>query len=278
MKEQAREYFVKLAKAAEMTLPANKSILPADVFFPNPKRTAAALISNDRKTIRRVIEATKSGEIPEENIACIISTSPIPSVVREHAKTSGLPQEKIKVINPFDFRSGGGNMVDYDEFTKNILQTLKEVNATDVVINDHRISRVPQDAFGQFGGEIFNQHRGPLPETRGMCGRQAIAAGWHLANRTGNMTTEVVLHRINGTFRHEEKYRSDVVKVSAGDTVSTLQRRALSVGREQLVDFLKGVASEEVKEIPYKPKLLTQEQRDLVLSARAAAKQLYPRG
>lgn len=83
----------------------------------------ATLISGGGTTMREIIKACQSGEIPM-NIACVISSIPTAGGI-EKARRLGIPEHDIVVVNPDDFR-GEDEKVDQYGFGIQILHHLRK--------------------------------------------------------------------------------------------------------------------------------------------------------
>lgn len=200
----------------------------------------AMLISGGGTTMREVIKACTSGEIPDMVPACVIASKPTAGGI-EKAKALGVPERNIHVISP---RMGP------DAFAREMLAAL-ELAKVDVVAQLGWLPRTPLAVIARYGGWIFNQHPGPLdpgyPDFGGpgMYGSRVHCARLRFAQECGDpeqMWTEAVAQRVHVNFDQGEVLCWERVPIEEGDTVASLQARVLAAEHRVQVRNLQEVA------------------------------------
>lgn len=159
------------------------------------KERLATLISGGGTTMREIIKASQSGEIPMD-IACVISSSPTAGGI-EKAKLLGVAEKDIIVVDPNDFR-GSDKKVDLESFGLKILTELRSRGIT-VVTQNGWMPITPENVIDEYSDTIFNQHPGPIPEFggKGMYGRRVHAARLLFTRITNRDSwTQAVVQRV----------------------------------------------------------------------------------
>lgn len=239
------------------------------------KERLAILISGGGTTIAEIIKAVKSGEIPNMEIACVISSKDDAGGI-EKARALGIPEADILTINPKQEQFGG-----------KILEELRKRGVT-VVTQNGWLPKTPEMVIEEYKGRIFNQHPGPVPEFggEGMYGRRVHAAvllyrRWtHSSDwRRTESWTEIIAQRVDKEFDQGAVIKRMRVVILPGDTVEDLQKRALPAEHRLQIELLKDVAGGKVKELGKRPKIITTPVEELIweLSKRVAIF-LYPKG
>lgn len=241
----------------------------------------ATLISGGGTTMAEIIKACKSGEIPNMDIACVVSSNPEAGGI-EKARALGI--EDIMVVNPRDFKEGG--RVNEEQFGKVLFNELAMRNVT-VVTQNGWLPHTPDLMREKYEGFIFNQHPGPVPEFGGkdMWGKRVHAAllgyrRWTSGDwRREESWTEVIAQRVDKDHDQGAVVKKVRVVILPGDTPEDLQKRALPVEHRVQIELLKDVAGGSVKEVGLRPPIVTTPAEELVWKlSRKMAVLLYPKG
>ncbi|KKS64375.1 MAG: Phosphoribosylglycinamide formyltransferase [Candidatus Daviesbacteria bacterium GW2011_GWA1_42_6] len=222
-----------------------------------------------------IIKAVKSGEIPDMEIACVISSKDNAGGL-EKAKNLGVPETDIVTIDPHQV-----------QFSEKLLEELRKRGVT-VVTQNGWMPKTPENVIKAFKDKIFNQHPGPVPEFggEGMYGRRVHAAvllyrRWTLSSdwRRNEHWTEVIAQRVDKDFDKGAVLKRVRVAVLPTDTVEDLQGRALPVEHRLQIELLKDVAKGTIKELGKRQEIITSPSEKLVWElSKKTAILLYPEG
>ncbi len=211
------------------------------------KERLATLISGGGTTMREIVKACQSGEIPID-IACVISSNPTADGI-ERARRLGIPDKDIIVVDPNDSK-GADKKVDLEDFGLRILKELRKRGVT-VVTQNGWLPLTPQHVIDEYKDTIFNQHPGPVPEFggQGMYGRRVHAARLLFVRETKrDYWTEAIAQRVHENFDQGVVVKSARVDILTEDTVDDLQQRVLTVEHQVQINLLKDVAGRNIKE------------------------------
>lgn len=236
----------------------------------------ASFISGGGTTMQEIIRACQSGEIPMD-VACIIaSTSKAGGI--EKARSLGIPEKDIIVVDPNEFKDNDGRVDQYG-FGMAILKELKSRGVT-VFTQNGWMPVTPENVIDEYPHTSFNQHPGPLPDFggRGMYGRRVHAAVliFRRLTRT-DPWTEATVQRVHKEFDKGPVVKAQRVKIFKDDTVEDLQQRVLPVEHRLQIELLKDVVLENVREVS-KEAINIPEHREVLRVAKNIARLLYPNG
>lgn len=228
--------------------------------------------------MQEVVKAVQSGEIPDAEIACIIASNAEAGGIQK-ARTLGIPEKDIVVIDPREYRIGRTLKTDREMFGQRILLALRDHGAT-VVAQNGWIPYTPDNVTETYAGRIFNQHPGPPEEFggKGMMGKAVHAAVLkfqELAGRT--FDTSVVAHDAQAGLDTGGVRKREKVPVLPGDTVDALQQRALPVEHRVQIDLLKSYVRKELVTLAPESFVHPDEQH-LLEEAKRYAREHYPNG
>ncbi|OGY14546.1 MAG: hypothetical protein A3A58_01660 [Candidatus Blackburnbacteria bacterium RIFCSPLOWO2_01_FULL_41_27] len=237
------------------------------------KERWASLISGGGSTMFEMASAIQSGEI-EMEAACVIASTPEAGGLIK-AQTLGIP---VEVVNPKDY-TGADGKVDLYAFGVANLAVLRKYGATVVTQNGY-LARTSDIVIDAFRDSIFNQHPGPKRETHGTKGTQPHAIMLYIAQATGrNYGTEVITHRVNSKW--DNGMTVGVVPVPIEDInedPKVLQARALPVEHKLQIVLLQQIVKGEVREVEIARRYTSVREEEILRSARAYARKIYPDG
>lgn len=237
----------------------------------------ATLISGGGTTMREIIKACQSGEVPMD-IACVISSDPSAGGIAK-AKKLGIPEKDIIIVSPELFR-GEDRKIDEYSFGMIILKELRS-RGTTVVTQNGWMPHTPVQVIEEYKETIFNQHPGPVPEFggKGMYGRRVHAARLLFVQRTErDYWTEAVVQRVDKKFDQGKVVASSAVLILPEDTVDDLQKRVLPVEHRVQIELLKDVARGNVNEQRSRKTLILPGEEKILLEAKRVGRLLYPKG
>lgn len=231
-----------------------------------------------------IIKACQSGEIPNMDIACIISSKTDAGGI-EKARALGVSSDDIVIVDPRDFKDG--KEVDQVRFGEKLLEELGKRGVTAITQNGW-LPKTPESVIKEYEGKIFNQHPGPVPEFggKGMYGRRVHAAvllyrRWTNGDnwRCVEHWTEVIAQRVDKNYDMGAVVKKVRVVILPDDTPEDLQKRALPIEHRVQIDLLKDVASNIVKELGKRPPIVTTPAEQFILElSKKMAMLLYPKG
>lgn len=208
------------------------------------------------------------------DITCVIaSTEGIGAIDR--ARKLNLT---VEIVDQEWFRGTDGK-VDQYSFGQAMLKVFRKHGVT-VVMQNGWIPRTPKNLIDEFPNMIFNQHPGPLPETRGMYGVQPHAVMLCFTKMTGrNNGTEVISQRVHVNFDEGAIVgRAEVPIYLPYDTPKRLQKRALKIEHRLQAEVLKRVVDGTIKETPQEYRYMKPGEEYILKSARREARKKYPDG
>lgn len=181
-----------------------------------------------------------------------------------------------EVADPDDFRGNDGEVDEYG-YGQFINRILDRYGVT-VVSQNGWLIKTPKNVIDRFPESIFNQHPGPKWETRATKGKQPHAIMLEFSRLTGrNEGTEVIIHRVDEIWDHGATVAKNHVPILEGDTVQSLQERALPYEYALQIDHWNRFLRGEVKEIKDQ-RYMRPGERYILNEARAKARADFPDG
>ncbi len=232
-----------------------------------------SLVYGGGSTMEQIALASQRGEL-QMDIACVIAGKYGIDAIKK-AKKLKLPFE---IVDQEKFRGDDGKVDEYG-FGQAMLKVFRKYGAT-VVMQNGWLPRTPTIVIDAFPNMIFNQHPGPLPETKAMHGVQPHAVMLYLTRATGrNNGTEVISQRVHANFDEGVIVgRAEVPIYVPHDTPKRLQKRALKVEHRLQIDVLKQVADGTIKETLQEYHYMKPGEEYILKSARKEARKKYPNG
>lgn len=236
------------------------------------KERFVSFVSGGGSTMFEIGRAIQDGKIPGvEFVGVIASNSEIGAIAK--AASLDVPH---KVINPNDYRNSDGK-VDQDGFAEALLEALHDFDPS-VVMQNGWLPKTPVPVINALPN-FFNQHPGPLPETRGLYGTQPHSAILNFRRLTrSNEGSMVVAQRVAPNFDEGNLVGMAPVPIRKSDTPKRLQRRALPIEHQLQISVLNRFVREELKDIPQKPLFMTEGVGIYLQAARINARKKYPQG
>ena len=173
----------------------------------------AVLVSGGGTNLQALIDAQGRGEIPDGQIAAVISSSP-DAFALERAKKAGIPGY---VINRKDFASN-------QAMTVALTQQLKELDIGLVVLAGFMYILTPE-LIDAYPNAILNVHPALIPS---FCGEGFYGLRVHRAALDyGVKVTGATVHFVNEIPDGGKIIMQKAVDILDGDTPETLQRRVM---------------------------------------------------
>lgn len=212
------------------------------------KHRLGILFSGGGTTAEAMAKAILENTYPKIALACAISSNPHAAGIRKLTALD-IP---VYIVAQNDFKTSE-NKIDRVAFGAEILQKLRHHSVTFVTQNGW-IPLTPENVVKEYGGNIFNQHPGPLPEFggKGMMGTVVHDAFLRFRKKVKrDIDTYVLTHRVTPGLDEGAVVKRTIVKVVPEDTVETLQQRALPVEHQTQLHFLQDIQNGRVKDLPY---------------------------
>ena len=173
----------------------------------------AVLVSGGGTNLQALIDAQGRGEIPDGEIAAVISSSP-DAFALERAKRAGIPGY---VINRKDFASN-------QAMTVALTQQLKELDIGLVVLAGFMYILTPE-LIDAYPNAILNVHPALIPS---FCGEGFYGLHVHEAALAyGVKVTGATVHFVSEDCDGGPIVLQQAVPIEEGDTPETLQRRVM---------------------------------------------------
>ena len=173
----------------------------------------AVLVSGGGTNLQALIDAQGRGEIPDGQIAAVISSSP-DAFALERAKKAGIPGY---VINRKDFASN-------QAMTVALTQQLKELDIGLVVLAGVMYSLTPE-LIDAYPNAILNVHPALIPS---FCGEGFYGLHVHEAALAyGVKVTGATVHFVSEDCDGGPIVLQQAVPIEEGDTAEVLQRRVM---------------------------------------------------
>lgn len=235
----------------------------------------AMLISGSGTTMEAIGMACQEGELLHglvKPVVVVVSRDDIEGIAK--AEKLGIP---VEIVLRRNFPKGKEGV---EQYGKALLEVLSRYGPNVVTLNGF-LTQVSEEVIVAYGGRIFNQHPGPVPEFggEGMFGRRVHAAVLIFNRLTLRQPqcTEVIAQNVHPQYDRGAVLKWAPVAITSTDTVDDLQKRALPIERQVQIDLLKDVALGTIGTVPRKAFVKRGEQVTLFL-AKEAAKALYPQG
>lgn len=228
-----------------------------------------SLISGGGTTMEQIGLAIRDGGIPGLEFAGVIASEPgLKGISRAHELKMGVP---VAVINPLDFSNNS-------DFGEAIIKFAHQQGAT-VITQNGWLPWTPDNVIEAYKNSIFNQHPGPLPETRNLHGTQPHAAMHRLARLTGRYEgTEVVTHRVVAGMDEGVLVGSRRVPHYFHDWPKKLQQRALPVEQELQIEMLNQFVKGEIRESQQEAHFMRPGEEKVLRDTRKYARKRFPNG
>lgn len=173
----------------------------------------AVLVSGGGTNLQALIDAQRRGEIPDGQIAAVISSSP-DAFALERAKKAGIPGY---VINRKDFASN-------QAMTVALTQQLKELDIGLVVLAGFMYILTPE-LIDAYPNAILNVHPALIPS---FCGEGFYGLHVHEAALAyGVKVTGATVHFVSEDCDGGPIVLQQAVPIEEGDTAEVLQRRVM---------------------------------------------------
>ena len=173
----------------------------------------AVLVSGGGTNLQALIDAQGRGEIPDGQIAAVISSSP-DAFALERAKKAGIPGY---VINRKDFASN-------QAMTVALTQQLKELDIGLVVLAGFMYILTPE-LIDAYPNAILNVHPALIPS---FCGEGFYGLHVHEAALAyGVKVTGAIVHFVSEDCDGGPIVLQQAVPIEEGDTAEVLQRRVM---------------------------------------------------
>ena len=173
----------------------------------------AVLVSSGGNNLQALIDAQGRGEIPDGQIAAVISSSP-DAFALERAKKAGIPGY---VINRKDFASN-------QAMTVALTQQLKELDIGLVVLAGFMYILTPE-LIDAYPNAILNVHPALIPS---FCGEGFYGLHVHEAALAyGVKVTGATVHFVSEDCDGGPIVLQQAVPIEEGDTAEVLQRRVM---------------------------------------------------
>ena len=193
----------------------------------------AVLVSGGGTNLQALIDAQGRGEIPDGEIAAVISSSP-DAFALERAKKAGIP----------------GYVIDRKAFASNqamtvaLTQQLKELDIGLVVLAGFMYILTPE-LIDAYPNAILNVHPALIPS---FCGEGFYGLHVHEAALAyGVKVTGATVHFVNEVPDGGEILLQKAVEVLPGDTPEVLQRRVMEQAEWILLPQATQMISEEIR-------------------------------
>ena len=187
----------------------------------------AVLVSGSGTNLQAIIDAIRSGELTNTEIAIVISNKK-DAYALQRAEKEGI---KSLFLNPKDFPSS----IEYD---KKLIELIKE-HKIDLIILAGYLRILSKEFINAFPNKIINIHPALLPKFggKGMYGEKVHEAVLKEKEKESGCTVHFVDNGIDtGQIIAQKK-----IPVLEGDNVETLQKRILLEEHKLLVESIKKV-------------------------------------
>lgn len=235
-----------------------------------------SLLSGDGTTTDHVMRAVLRGEIRGVSVAGIIASSRTAGGIAK-ARALAMPEEKIAVVDPREFRRGGEP--DPFAFGDALLAQLRRFDAS-VVTQNGWLPRTPPAVVDAYAGRLFNQHPGHPVEFGGdgLYGRRVHAALLEFQRRVKRVfPAYMVAQYVDERFDAGSVVQAAAVPVLPHDTVDALRERALPREHDVQVTLLQAFVGGRLREIDL-PCHVGAGELQALMEAKNAAAERYPRG
>lgn len=219
--------------------------------------------------------AIEDGKIPGLEFAGVIASDTIEAQVGiQRALELGVP---VIICNPERFRQDDGQIDSYG-FGQELKRDIKYLGGS-VVTQNGWLPWTPDNVIEEYEDAIYNQHPGPLPETRNLHGVQPHAVMLDFVRRTGrNEGTQVVAHRVVPGMDEGILVGVRDVPIREHDWPKRLQKRALPYEHRLQVDTLSDHMRGSINEMAQEYNFRREGENGLLLASRKHARKRFPDG
>lgn len=205
-----------------------------------------SLISGGGTTMEQIGLAAKNEQIPGLEFAGVIASDTINAAKGiGRALQLGVP---VAIANPERYRNPSTNEIDQYGFGQELLYKLRWMGAT-IVTQNGWLPWTPDNVIEAYADTMFNQHPGPVPETKNQHGIMPHATMIKLTELTGrNEGSEVIAQRVHPVMDLGKLVGIRKVEILDGDTPEMLQQRALPIEHQLQIDMLNQLMRGELKD------------------------------
>lgn len=181
----------------------------------------AVMVSGGGTNLQAIIDAIKSGEITNTQIAAVISNN-ANAYALTRAKENGI---KAMCISPKDYASR-------DEFNEALLNEVNSLSV-DLIVLAGFLVRIPEKMVHEYSHRIINIHPSLIPS---FCGVGFYGLKVHeAALAKGVKVTGATVHYVDEGMDTGEIIFQKAVEVLPGDTPEILQRRVMEQAEWKLL-------------------------------------------
>ena len=181
----------------------------------------AVMVSGGGTNLQAIIDAIKSGEITNTQIAAVISNN-ANAYALTRAKENGI---KAMCISPKDY-------ADRDEFNDALLREVNSLSV-DLVVLAGFLVKIPEKMVHEYSHRIINIHPSLIPS---FCGVGFYGLKVHeAALAKGVKVTGATVHYVDEGMDTGEIIAQKAVEVLPGDTPEVLQRRVMEQAEWKLL-------------------------------------------
>ena len=174
----------------------------------------AVLVSGGGTNLQALIDAQQAGEIPDGEIALVVSNK-TGAYALERAAKAGIPAATVTK------KASGGTQ---EGFEQALLAILKE-NSIDLIILAGFLAILSADFTRAYNDRIINVHPSLIPS---FCGQGMYGLKVHeAALKKGVKVTGATVHFVNEIPDGGEILLQKAVEILPGDTAEVLQRRVM---------------------------------------------------
>lgn len=181
----------------------------------------AVMVSGGGTNLQAIIDAIKSGEITNTQIAAVISNN-ANAYALTRAKENGI---KAMCISPKDYASR-------DEFNEALLNEVNSLSV-DLIVLAGFLVKIPEKMVHEYSHRIINIHPSLIPS---FCGVGFYGLKVHeAALAKGVKVTGATVHYVDEGMDTGEIIFQKAVEVLSGDTPEILQRRVMEQAEWKLL-------------------------------------------
>lgn len=205
-----------------------------------------SLISGSGSTAEYIAQSVRDEKIPGLEFAGVIASNrDIEGIQRINELKMGIP---VTVIDPQDFPNGEGG-INTVAFGEEIINFARDNGATVLTQNGWK-PWTPDNVVDEYEGSFFNQHPGPLYETRNQYGLTPYATMFRFSQLAGRDTgTYVVAQRVDKKMDAGALVGVRYLPILAHDTPLTLRMRGISLEHALQVEILNKFVRKELVEL-----------------------------
>jgi phosphoribosylglycinamide formyltransferase-1 len=182
------------------------------------QRRTAVLVSGGGTNLQAIIDAKKRGGLPHVDIALVVSSDKR-AFALERAKNAGIA---CSVLNESDYTAG--SIFDRAKYDRDLASVLQK-NKIEIIALAGFLMIIGNEVLSVYKNRIINIHPSLVPA---FCGAGFYGLAVHEAVlKNGVKITGATVHLVNEVIDGGRIIAQKKVKVSAGDTPETLQRRVM---------------------------------------------------